>query len=890
MALAEHDRLLRKAIAAHDGHVFATAGDSIAAAFHNVSDAINAATNAQLAMAGLKVGGEPVRVRMAIHAGKAEQRDGDYFGQVLNRCGRLRDAAHGGQVLVSRAVHELLREAGPNELSFVDLGEHRLRDLEQSEGIFQLAHPDLESDFPPLGTLTKTTTNFPVQLASFVGRDQELEEVAKLVRGSRLVTLTGVGGSGKTRLSMQVAAAMASEFVDGVWLVDLAPISEPELVVQQVAAVFGLSEQGNRSLADTLTEHLRTRQTLVVLDNCEHLIDSACRTAAALLGGTEDLRIMATSREPLHLPGEVAYLVPPLGIPRTSQVVDLHIAGRSDAVRLFVNRAESAQPGFRLTSGTAAAVVEICRRLDGIPLAIELAAARLASFTPQQLARHLDQRFRLLSVVRRGGLPRQETLQAAIDWSYALLNDMERLLFMRLAVFRGDFSLEAAQKIVVGDGLDEMDLLEVLPRLIDKSLIVAEPVRGEMRYRLLETLRQYAGDRWESTGERPAHEARHALHFLELAEDGATNLRSAKHEEVLDRLTIEHDNLRQALRWSLESDEVETGLRLAGALYRFWLYSDNNSEGVWWLEALLARRQVVADSVRAKALLGLGSLSGDMVGRGRSGTAALREAVEIYRSLAGDASIRLDYATALNNLGADLVSAGDHAEAEACYEEALEIGHALNMQWGVALVLGNLGRVTAILGRLDQARARFDQGVEEARRVGSPRSIGDALGARANFERDFGRLDDAIANYDESIRTYVEAHHTSGAQLTSTYMAIACVRLGDHDRALKLFLPNAAALLSEQETLKQAGVLIELALGRAEIELAVGATEGAAELLGFVETLMDGSGDEYFLSWHQQLQAETEKRLEPDRFNAAVARGRAIDLENAREVIAGNIL
>ena len=415
---------------------------------------------------------------------------------------------------------------------------------------------------------------------------------------------------------------------------------------------------------------------------------------------------------------------------------------------------------------------------------------------------------------------------------------------------------------------------------------MAEPVRGEMRYRLLETLRQYAGDLWESTGERPAHEACHALHFLELAEDGATNLRSAKHEEVLDRLRTEHDNMRQALRWSLESNEIETGIRLAGALYRFWLYNDNNSEGVWWLEALLARGQIVSDSVRAKALLGLGSLSGDLVGKGRSGTAALKEAVKIYRGITGEASIRLDYATALNNLGADLVSRGDHAEAEACYEEALEISHALDMQWGVALVLGNLGRVAAILGRLDQARARFDLGVETARRLGSPRLIGDALGARANFERDFGRLDDAVTDYDESIRTYVEANHISGAQLTSTSMAVAILRLGDHDRALKLFLPNAAALLNEPETLKQAGVLIDLTLGRAEIELAVGAIEMAANLLGFAETLMEGSEDKYFLSWQQQLQAESKKRLEPDRFNAAVARGRVISLDSARELIA----
>jgi predicted ATPase len=840
-------------------------------------------------MADLVAEGEPVRVRMAVHAGQADERDGDYFGQVLNRCGRLRDAAHGGQLLVSQNVKELLSEEAGGKIDLIDLGEHRLRDLERPQWIYQVGHPELTASFPPLRTLTKATTNFPIQLTSFVGRDQELEEVAKLARGSRLVTLTGVGGSGKTRLAMQVAAAMASEFKDGVWLVDLAPIAEPELVVQQVAAVFGISEQGSRSLSETIVEQLQTRRALIVLDNCEHLIDAANRATTTLLSGTQTLRIMATSRESLHVPGEVVYVVPPLGIPDLHHSVDPKVVGRFDAVRLFADRAESARPGFRLTSETSGAALEICRRLDGIPLAIELAAARLASFTPQQIAGNLDQRFRLLAGGRRGGLPRQETLLATIDWSYTLLNDLERQLFRRLSVFRGDFSLEAAQKIVAGEGLDAMDLLEVLPRLIDKSLIVAEPAQGEMRYRLLETLRQYAGDLWESTGERPAHEERHALHFLEQAEDGATNLRSAKHEEVLDRLRTEHDNLRQALRWSLESNEIETGIRLAGALYRFWLYNDNNSEGAWWLETLLARGQAVSDSVRAKALLGLGSLSGDLVGKGRSGTAALKEAVKIYRSLASESSIRLDYATALNNLGADLVSQGDHAEAEACYGEALEISQALDMQWGVALVLSNLGRVAATLGRLDQARARYDQAVETARRLGSPRLIGDSLRAKATFERDFGRLDDAVANFDESIRTYAEANHTLGAQSTSSSLAVAFVRLGDHDRALKLFLPNAAALLNEPETLKQSGELIDLALGRAEIQLALGAIEWSASLLSFAETLMEGSKDEHFLSW-QRLKAETEKRLEPDKFKAAVARGRVINLDDARELIAGERL
>jgi len=315
-----------------------------------------------------------------------------------------------------------------------------LRDLERSEWVFQLARPALPSRFPTLRTLTKATTNFPIQLATFVGRDQELAEVVKLVRGSRLVTLTGMGGTGKTRLALQAGAAMADEFADGVWLVDLAPVSEPQLVVQQVASVFGVNEQPNRSLVDSMAEHFRSSQLLVVLDNCEHVVDSACQMAASLLQGTSALRVLATSREPLRLPGEAKYAVPPLGVPDAEHRLDATSVSRFDAVRLFISRGESVRPGFRLTSEATIAVVEICRRLDGIPLAIELAAARLASFSPQQIEAHLDHRFRLLTGGSRAGLARQQTLQATIDWSYALLGDRERSLFQRLSVFQIGFS------------------------------------------------------------------------------------------------------------------------------------------------------------------------------------------------------------------------------------------------------------------------------------------------------------------------------------------------------------------------------------------------------------------------------------------------------------------
>ncbi|HJQ94491.1 MAG TPA: tetratricopeptide repeat protein [Acidimicrobiia bacterium] len=880
-ALATHDRVLREAVASHAGRVFATAGDSIAAVFRQSRDAVDAALAAQAAMTGLAAEGMPVRARMAVHAGEAEERDGDFFGQALNRCGRLRDAAHGGQVIVSGIVHQHLVDDAADDIDLLDLGEHRLRDLEKPERIFQIARPGYQASFPPLGTLTRATTNFPVQLTSFVGRYRELEEVAKLIRGSRLVTLSGVGGTGKTRLAMQAAAAMADEFSNGVWLVDLAPIAEQELVEQAIADVFSVTRQGSRSLIDSVAEYLRPRQVLLLIDNCEHLLDAICGVATSLLASCKSLSVLTTSRELLRLPGEVAYHVPTLDLPRSGNPEDTSVIGRFDAVRLFVTRAESTRPGFRLTSDIAGAVLEICRRLDGIPLAIELAAAQLASFTPQQIASHLDQRFRLLGRGRRGGLPRQATLQATFDWSYALLTEAERSMFMRLSVFRGDFSLEAVQRIVAGDGLDAMDIFELLPRLIDKSLVVAERADNQMRYRLLETLRQYSADRWEPTGDRRAYEARHADYFLQVAEEEAANLgQGAKHEQSMATLAAEQDNFRQALRWALDSGEVETGLRLAGSLYRFWLYRERNPEGAWWLEAFLSRDVPVPDAVRAKALLALGTFSGSAMGGGPAGIAALREAGDLYRQL--PANYRRDHAASLNNLAQLLANAGENAEAEARLEEALSMSRELGVLWGVAMQVGNLGTLAAVDGRIDQARERIDESVRVAREVGSPALLGQVLTNKAEVERDWGEPALAVGAFEEALQVGLADRAAEAA----AGLAVAYLRLGQLDRAMELFMPNATTLCTDPNLSGQTHIFANLALGRAEIDLATGAIPEAVQLAAFIGRRTEGGEMRDFVPRYERLLEALELAMDPGDFAAALAQGRGMDFERARQLIA----
>jgi len=886
-ALAEHDRILAEVIEAAGGNVFSSAGDSQAAAFSRAGQALHAAISGQLALQKVAVEGVPLLVRMAIHTAEVEERHGDYFGPALNRAGRLRDAAHGGQILLSHAVAELIGNELPDQVSLLDLGQHRLRDLTRSERIYQVTHRNLPATFPPLRTLDATRHNLPIQLTSFVGRDQELAEVDKLLRGSRLVTLTGVGGAGKTRLALQAAAALETEFPDGRWLADLAPLSEPHLVTQRLADVLGLREQPNRPMIDSLVEYLRTKKVLLVLDNCEHVIDPASHLVAALLGGTSALRILATSRESLRVPGEVAYAVPALGVPKPHDRLSLPVVTRFDAVRLFTARAETSRPGFRLTAEHADTVVEICRRLDGIPLAIELAASRLTSFSLDQIAIDLDQRLRLLTGGTRTTHARQQTLQATIDWSYELLDDQERLLFPRLSVFRDGFSLNASRVVCSGEGLDEMDVLQALPRLVDKSLVGVEPSGRDMRYRLLETLRLYASGCLDAKGPRGEFEARHATFFLSLAEEAESNLRGAKHQQWIQTLEVEHGNLLQALRWNLDSDHIEHGMRLAGALYRFWLDKGRLREGTSWFQAFLSADQEIPEQIRAKALLGAGSLAGNL---GRSheefAIAALVEAVEIYRAVAAGDQQRWEYANALNNLAVAFENRGEYGRAEASYEEALKISRRLAKPWGVAVTLTALGDLAARSGRLEQARVRFEEAVAVARQLGVPRLTADTLRSVAGSETDWGNPNAAIPAYEEAIQLFTEADESIRATQTRVLLAMAHLHSGDLVRALELFLPNASIALDDPDSMSYASSLVDLALFRAAIDLASDNPERAAIMLGAVDALIQDGGDPNTnKELQQRIDAELHQTLEATTFHAARTRGSGTTPDQIRALI-----
>ncbi|MGH2352814.1 MAG: ATP-binding protein, partial [Chloroflexota bacterium] len=503
----------------------------------------------------------------ALHTGEAELRDGDYYGSAVNRAARLRAIAHGGQALLSQATYDLARDALPAGTRLRDLGEHRLSDLARPERVFQLIVTGVPDTFPLLRSLDMLPHNLPLQLTSFVGRERELPAVRDLLAEHRLVTLTGPGGTGKTRLALQVAADVLPAYPDGVWLVALAALADPALVPHAVAQAVGVREEPGRPLLGTLADALRPKRLLLVLDNCEHLLDACAHLADALLRACPHLRVLATGREALGIAGETAWRVPSLGLPDARHLPPVEVLSQYEAVRLFIDRALAVQPGFRVTNQNALAVVQVCARLDGIPLAIELAAARVRVLPVEQLLVRLEDRFRLLSGGSRTALERHQTLRAAVDWSYDLLTEPENAVFARLAVFAGGFTLDAAEAVCAGDGIEAVEVLDLLTHLVDKSLaVVDEQPDGTARYRLLETLRHYAREKLAAREEADTVRAQHATHYLALAEQADPELRGPRGAGWLDRLRRDLDNMREALAWAEAGGEAELGLRLAAAL------------------------------------------------------------------------------------------------------------------------------------------------------------------------------------------------------------------------------------------------------------------------------------------------------------------------------------
>ncbi|MBI3661212.1 tetratricopeptide repeat protein, partial [Candidatus Acetothermia bacterium] len=735
-----------QAIGAQHGYVFQIVGDAFCAAFKNATDALEAALAAQRALrdeAWSETG--PIRVRMALQTGPAEVRVGEYTsgeyvsGLTLSRSARLLSAGHGGQILLSLTTQELIRDYLSQGVTLRDMGQRRLKDLIRPEHIFQVVAPDLPTDFAPLKTLDARPNNLPVQVTSFVGRERELAEVKERLKATHVLTLTGLGGTGKTRLSLQAAADLIDDFAHGVWFIELAPLSDPALVPQAVATALGLREEAKRPLVETLIDHLREKQSLLVLDNCEHLIEACARLADSLIRVSPELKILASSREPLRIVGETTYPVPTLPSPNPQQLPSLESFAQFEAVRLFVDRATAVVPSFKVTDQNAPAVAQICHRLDGLPLAIELAAARVKMMAVEKISERLDDRFRLLTGGSRTALPRQQTLQALIDWSYDLLSEPERALWRRLSIFAGGWTLEAAETVCVGESIAEYDVLDLLTQLVDKSLVVMEEKADEGRYRLLETVRHYGYDKLVKAEEVELARNHHLDFFLKFAEEAESKLQGVEQKAWLNKLETEHDNLRAALAWSLEANEkVERGLQLTGVLWRFWEVRGHFTEGRRWLEEALTKTPV-RTTARASALNGAGNLAFDQ-GDYAAARSLYQESLTIKRELGDKRGI----AASLNNLGNVAYVQGDYVAARSFHQESLTIKRELGDKRGISATLNNLGEVARAQGDYTVARSLYEESLVIRREVGDKRGIAECLEGLAGGDYAEGQFERAI--------------------------------------------------------------------------------------------------------------------------------------------------
>ncbi|MGA9945540.1 MAG: adenylate/guanylate cyclase domain-containing protein [Candidatus Cybelea sp.] len=702
-ALAVHDELMRTTVAANGGSVFKTVGDEFCAVFATAPDAIAAALDAQRALRTgdfSAVGG--LSVRMALHTGAADERDSDYFGPAVNRVARLLAIGHGGQVLVSRTTADLVVGEMPESSTLRDLGVHQLRDLAHAENVYQLVAPDLQQSFPALRSLGQQPNNLPPQLTSFVGRAEEVAAISTLLKEHRLVTLVGAGGAGKTRCAVQVGDDLLERFNDGVWLIELASIPDGSLVTASVARTLGHRESPNDPLLNTLLGYLKRSQLLLVFDNCEHVIDAVRAVAASILRGCPGVRILATSRESLNIAGEQIFPLPALALPAS--------------VALFDDRARAADPRFTITDGNAPFVAEIAARLDGIPLAIELAAARVKVLSPQQLARRLDERLRLLTGGDRSALPRHQTMRALIDWSFDLLSDDERALFRKLSIFAGGFTLESATTVCSDGSSDELAVLELVSSLVDKSLVQTNQ-RGNPRYRLLESTREYAREKLVECDEEAEVARAHAVAFLRLAEQLERDWEATPEIEWVARAEVEMENLRTALEWALaRREDVPLGMRLAGAVTRVWAFSATVEARRWIAIALNNLDQGTPAVVAARLDLAAAQLDG-VLGLPQDSYLAAERALKRYRALGEEAAV----AAAQRNMGVALVILGRIEDGEALLKKALATFRGLGIQKMTGAVLDSLALARKTVGDLDGARTHYAEA----------RAIFEATGAQS---------------------------------------------------------------------------------------------------------------------------------------------------------------
>jgi predicted ATPase/class 3 adenylate cyclase len=883
--LARHHEILNQATQARNGYVFQIVGDAFAVAFHSASDALNAAMSAQQLLQNESWTPAPIKVRMGIHTGTSHLNDPSaptvYSGYAtLASTQRIMSAGHGGQILLSGATRELVRDTLPTDTELLDLGEKRLKDLLRLEHLYQLNIAGLSSTFPPLKTLDSFPNNLPTQLTSFIGRETEIAEVKQELELHRLVTLTGSGGTGKTRLSLQVAADLLERFDHGVWFVELAPLADPDLIPQTILSVIGIQEQQGKTPLEVLKEYLQEKQMLIVLDNCEHLIEASAQVVNTLLNATPKLKVLASSREALGVKGEASYPVPSLSLPDIKHLPVIEQLSQYEAVRLFIDRALLVAPHFVVDKDNAPFIAQICYRLDGIPLAIELAAARIKMLSVEQISKRLDDRFRLLTGGARTALPRQQTLRALIDWSYDILTENERLLLQRLSVFAGGWTLEAAEEVcasletgesVSKDSMSRYDVLELLTQLVNKSLVVVMEgsQSGETRYRMLETIRQYAREKLLEAGDSEIIRQRHLAFYAQLAERAEPELHYSNQVFWLNRLDEEIDNFRMAIEWALIND-VEAGLQIAATPWRFWLGRGYFQEVGAWLQSLLEQYKTT-DTLHAQALaihsscifrqgnfpeavrlakqslemartvsdqrteaLSLAFLGVTMTIQGNmaEGGPLLEQALAIYRSL-GD---KIGQAGATEWLSANNK---DMERALAYAQESLALAREMGDLSGLVPRLCMLARLTYWMGDLTSPSAWLEEALSISRQLNDRSAEAYAVSTYGNFAYWLGNYPQAIAYHEEAIKLNEKIGDHYQNLWAKVNMAHAVLRQGDIQKARALFADNIQSTQKANLTI----ALVYTVEGLASLSVNQSQPEHAAQLFAWADAMRDTIGD-----------------------------------------------
>jgi predicted ATPase/class 3 adenylate cyclase len=856
-AVRRHDELMRAAIETHGGAVFKTIGDAFCAAFERPEEAVAAMLDVQRAIGAEDFSAiDGLRVRAAIHTGIADERDGDYFGPTLNRVARLLAIGHGGQVLVSNVTTELVRSALPTESSLRDLGEHRLRDLARPEQVYQLVAPDLAADFPPLRSLAALSNNLPVQVTSFIARKIEIAKIVSLIEKSRLVTLIGSGGIGKTRTSLQVAANLLDGWRDGVWFVELAPLSSGEYIPSTVAQALGDTLPGDGDAVANLVRALKAKHALLVFDNCEHLVDAAARVIAAILHACPQVNVLASSRQRLGISGEATYKMPTLDVPT--------------ATSLFIERANAVDDSFGLTDENAPIVADICRRLDGIPLAIELAASRVGTMSLPQLRERLDARFRLLTGGSRDVLPRQQTLRALIDWSHDLLDDRERTLFRRLGIFVNGFTLEGAVAVGSGEGLDDVDVFDVLTSLIDKSLVLAEPDGDSLRYRLLESTRAYASEKLEATDERELVPLRH-LRYLRnrFAELWAGKEDSSRASAFFSALATELEDIRFALDGAPGRSAVDEGAELLSFIGQSLKDLGLDAEGIRRCEGYIAALSADKTWLLARLSTTLAFLLNETGQKTRAAQVAT-EAVSLARA-SGDAEALL---YALRIFGFVSMITRRYDDAEAALTEAQGTPSASPRL--VLSLLADRAVLSMLRSDFETAVRLNEQLREEHRALGNVRGELVAAVSLAEAEHALGRTRRAIEVTEETLPARRAGKNKSS--LCIALQNLAGYRLAIDD------LPGAIAAARESigiyATEEPDRVWIAIAIEQLSLVHALrGDLVRAAREEGYASALLDQHGLERELTeakTHVRLMALLRDGLPHEELAQLLAEGAAL--------------